>query len=418
MVDNTSQLQLEELQRLSEITQKINSGLVLEEVLEYAYDSFREILPYDRIGFGFLEKEGRELCCRWVKSESSVVRIGVGYSAKVAGSSLEPLLHSNEPRIINDLEQYLALHPESTSTQDILKEGMRSSLTFPLWARAKPLGMIFFSSVNRNVYSAEHVEGFRRIADRMAIIVEKGWLYQQLLELNKLKNEFLGMAAHDLRSPLVVIQGYLELLLEGQIGRLDANQYSCLEVMQRSCERMVGLINDLLDVSAIEADAFKLEKSNFDLVGLLEESLVLHQMEANAKLIEISLSAPEPLLVDADRGRIGQVMNNLISNAIKFSMPKTAVQIVACREGEEIIVKVVDNGLGIPEKEMPKLFTSFGRTTVRPTGNESSTGLGLAIVKKFVSAHGGRIWAESEVKKGSTFTFTLPSAAQPESVLQ
>ena len=175
---------------------------------------------------------------------------------------------------------------------------------------------------------------------------------------------------------------------------------------------MLKLINDLLDVAKIESGRLDLELATGDLCGQIEENLTMNRMLAEKKGIRLDF-APEcgvPLF-RFDPGKIEQVLNNLISNAIKFSAPGTAVTVQASRVNDSVVVSVRDHGQGIPAEELDKLFKPFGKTTVRSTAGEKSTGLGLAICRKIVEGHGGRIWAESEVGKGSTFSFSLPAAS-------
>lgn len=135
----------EELKALLHITEKINAGKVLDEVLDYAYGSLRSVIPYHRIGFSLLEENNTVLRVYWVRSEASELRLGKDYSAAINGSSLENVLQTGEPRILNDLETYLKVHPDSDSTRRIVGEGMRSSLTCPLIASGKAIGFLFFS---------------------------------------------------------------------------------------------------------------------------------------------------------------------------------------------------------------------------------------------------------------------------------
>jgi signal transduction histidine kinase len=273
----------------------------------------------------------------------------------------------------------------------------------------KPIGFMFFSSMKPNTYQDAHVELFLQIAGQLAVIVEKSRLYQQLVELNKLKSKFLGIAAHDLRSPIGTVKSFVQLFLGGYLGEVPASQREVLQRMDKSCQTMLGLIDDLLDVTAIEAGQLELKTQEMDLTAYLEECHATHAILARAKSIELALDlAPDLPHVVMDPDRINQVLNNLITNACKYSFPNTVITLRARVTGDQVAIAVQDQGQGIPASELPKMFTEFGKTSVRPTGGEKSIGLGLAIVKRMVEAHGGRIWVESQVGVGSTFTFTLP----------
>jgi len=413
---HTLEREFAEINTLARVTEKINAGLTLDEVLSHVFDSFRSIIPYSRIGFSLLAEKGTIVRARWARSDAPVMKITTDYEAPLQGSSLQRIIETGQPRILNDLEAYLKDHPKSESTSMIVEEGMRSSLTCPLVALGNPIGFVFFSSMEPNTYKNAHVELFLQLAGQLAVIVEKGRLYQRLIELNELKNKFLGIAAHDLRNPIGAIKGYLEIILDGVLGEVPESQREIMQRMDKICETMLDLVNNLLDVSAIESGQLQLKPREVNLAAYLRESHEFNSLLAKAKSIEMKLEL-EPALprVVMDPNRINQVINNLVTNAIKFSHPKTTVTMRARVVGNEVEISVSDEGQGIPRAEISKIFTDFGRTTVRPTAGEKSVGLGLAIVKRMVDAHGGRIWVESEVGVGSTFTFTLPLKRESQS---
>jgi len=401
----------QEVQTLAQVTEEINAGLVLDEVLERVFESFRPIIPYDRIGFALLEENDTIARARWAKSDARELRISKGFSAPMKGSSLQTILDTGRPRILNDLRAYLGEHPKSVSTKLIVEEGMQSSLTCPLIAMGKPIGFMFFSSSAPETYRNAHVATFTQIAGQLAVIVEKSKLYQQLLELNELKNKFLGIAAHDLRNPLAAVQGYAKLISAGLLGAVSEKQRAALANMDRSCETMLGLINDLLDVSAIESGKLTLKLEEVDLGSYLASCHDNNALLAHGKDITLDLEMPPALpRVRIDVDRMNQVLGNLVGNAIKYSFPGTRTVVRAAVSGAEVRVSVIDQGQGIPAEDIPKLFQDFAKASVRPTGGEKSTGLGLAICRRIVEAHKGRIWCESEVGTGSTFIVALPLA--------
>lgn len=398
-----------ELKTLLCIMHQINMGLTVEEVLDRAYKTLHVIIPYDRIGYSLLEENNTILRSYWVSSKEAVIKIGKDYSAPMSGSSLEKVLQERVPRILNDLEAYLKDHPDSKSTKDIVEEKMRSSLTCPLVASGKPIGFLFFSSKESQKYQEEHVELFREIAGQLALTLEKSRLYEQVVRFNDMKNKFLGMAVHDLRSPIAVIKGYADLFKDGFLGTLDASQKEPIRVISRICDKMLVLINDLLDVSAIESGHLAMEMREVELGGYLTEAHRNNALMAKAKSMELMLDVPKVLpKIWMDPNRIDQVINNLVANAIKFSGPKSRIVLRAVLVKGVVAISVIDQGQGIPSEEIPKMFQYFGKTKVLPTGGEKSTGLGLAIANRLVEAHGGKIGVESEPRKGSTFTFTLP----------
>ncbi|GAB4459479.1 MAG: hypothetical protein Kow00120_27600 [Anaerolineae bacterium] len=415
-----------ELESLSFITEQLNAGLVLDDTLEQVYYTFRNVIPYNRIGFSLLvEEEGETLVrARWAKTDQPDVALEVGYQAPLAGSSLQHIVDTGEPRILNNLEAYLQEHPNSESTRLMLREGIRSSLTCPLIANGVCIGFMFFSSIEPNTYHQAHVRIFKQIAGELSLIVEKGRLVDRLLaknaateaqnrqlhELNEMKNRFLGMAAHDLRNPLAVALSASQYLLEAGDAPLTDDQRDLAGIIERSTRRMLTLLTDLLDVYRIETGHLELALVEVELEPLLEHAIAMHRLLASNKAITIDGSHIEPLSARADADRISQVIDNLISNAVKYSPAGSTVTVTAQRRGDRACVSVKDQGPGIPQDERRRLFKEFGRLSTRTTGGETSTGLGLAISKRIIEAHSGEIGITNRSGKGSTFWFTLPLA--------
>jgi serine phosphatase RsbU (regulator of sigma subunit) len=171
----------EQFVKLMRITERINYGVMLEEVLDFLYEEMQEIIPYDRIGFSLIDQPRGMVVARWARSNRPT-RLKQGYEAQLEGSSLEQIIQTARPRIINDLECYLRDKPDSKSTMLVVREGIRSSLTCPLIVQGKPVGFVFFSSADKGTYSQDHVAFFQQIAGQLATIVEKGRLYAELAE--------------------------------------------------------------------------------------------------------------------------------------------------------------------------------------------------------------------------------------------
>jgi len=231
----------------------------------------------------------------------------------------------------------------------------------------------------------------------------------ELERLNQLKTQFLGMAAHDLRNPIGHILSYSQFLREEAAPVLNAEQLEFLSVIQSSSEFMLQLIDDFLDVSSIESGHLRLNRLPSDVGKLLAYNVPLNAVLAQKKHTTVTLEILGALpVLSLDTGKITQVLNNLISNAVKFSQPGTAVVVRAVTYAPGVEISVIDQGPGIPAQEISKLFQPFGKTSVLSTAGESSTGLGLAIARKIVEGHGGRMWVESKIGVGSVFRFTLP----------
>jgi diguanylate cyclase (GGDEF)-like protein len=224
----------EELAKLAKITERVNAGLVLDDVLEQVYESFRSVIPYDRIGLALLENDGRTVRSRWMRSESLEIKLGVGYSVMLAGGSLEEILSSGRPRILNDLEAYLEEHPESASTRLIVAEGIRSSLTCPLAVLDKPIGFLFLSSREKNTYREIHQGHFMQLASQISVILEKSRLYEELLALNgrlqEMQKTLEHEASHDALTGLWNRRALLRLL-EREMARAQREERTLAAVI-------------------------------------------------------------------------------------------------------------------------------------------------------------------------------------------
>lgn len=250
------------------------------------------------------------------------------------------------------------------------------------------------------------------IVDDMTEIEEQKLRLEQL---NEQKNRFLGIAAHDLRNPIGAIQSFGEFLRQGA-GLLEVeDQKRFLGLMVEASSQALTMINDLLDISTIEAGKLVLKPCLTDYANFLEQNVQINQALAAKKqiVIDVVFRIPRPFEAVFDRNKIGQVADNLISNAVKYSAPGTRVEVVVETAGNMLITHVKDHGQGIPEDELGKLFQEFGKTSVQATAGERSTGLGLVIAKRIVEGHGGKIWVESKVGQGSVFSYSMAIEGLP-----
>ena len=233
---------------------------------------------------------------------------------------------------------------------------------------------------------------------------------ERLKEIDHLKSDFVSNVSHELRTPLTAIKGAVDLMLREVAGPLTEKQIHYLTRLRSNTQHLAGLINDLLDLSKIEAGKIEVKSSRVSLSGLVYEVTEGLRPVAAEKVITLETTIGDPsILVRADWHKINQVLTNLLGNAIKFTPVQGRVTVAASRNGEESAqVSVSDTGPGIPPDEQEKIFAKFYQITEANGANPKGTGLGLAISKALVELHGGRIWVESEPSRGSTFCFTLP----------
>lgn len=235
-------------------------------------------------------------------------------------------------------------------------------------------------------------------------------LNEKLEEANAAKNRFLGMASHDLRNPLVTVRGFAEFLREGATGPLNKEQLELIELIHGSSCAMLKMVNELLDVAAIEAGKFTLDPRPHDVAALIGKSVHLAGIQAARKGTRFAFAPPAGLPpVSLDAGKMTQVFDNLLSNAAKYSPAGSTVTVELAVQGGRCLISVLDQGPGIPESERGKLFKDFGRLSSVPTGGETSTGLGLAICRKIVEEHQGLIVAENLPGGGAAFRVALPA---------
>jgi signal transduction histidine kinase len=236
-------------------------------------------------------------------------------------------------------------------------------------------------------------------------------LVEQLRKADYAKNRFLGMAAHDLRNPLASIRGIAEFLRDGTVGPLTSEQIELIDTIHDASHAMLDMVNQLLDVAAIESGQLKLHRELHNLGDLVTKCVAMTDREAVKKHTRVTFESPrEPVTLQIDAAKMKQVVDNLLTNAVKFSPPGSVISARVERDDANgtCMFLVRDQGPGIPHGEGDKLFKTFSRLSNRPTGGEKSTGLGLAICRNIVAAHHGTIVAENLPDRGCEFRVTLP----------
>ena len=232
---------------------------------------------------------------------------------------------------------------------------------------------------------------------------------ERLREMNEEKNEFMGIAAHDLRNPLSAIQGYAEMIIEDAQSLAHRDLEGNGQRIREAAKRMTEMVQNFLDANRIERGELKLNMAISDLSPLLQSVLETQSPHATAKGQNIQLELPPtPTLALADVSITLQVFENLVSNAVKYSPPGKKIFVRLKAEAGVVRFEVEDQGPGLSKEDQKKLFGKFARLSAKPTGGEHSTGLGLSIVKRLVEAMNGKVWCESELGMGATFIVTIP----------
>ena len=256
-----------------------------------------------------------------------------------------------------------------------------------------------------------YLASLRDVTERKRMLTELELANEELQRLNQVKSEFVATVSHELRTPLAIIKEAIRLVLDEIPGRIVGEQRGILETGERNVERLGRIIDSLLSISKIEHHGLQMEERATSANGLIEDTVSDFSYLAEHKGVYLDCELPsDDIIVRIDPDKVREVLVNLISNGLKFTPPGGRVRVVCWQEDSEILVAVSDTGRGISERDMPRLFEKFTQFGRQEGPGEQGTGLGLAICKGLVALWGGRIWAESELGEGSTFTFTLPAS--------
>jgi len=304
---------------------------------------------------------------------------------------------------------------QSRARDALLRSGARALLAVPLLREGHILGAL---AVTRNApgeFAPEVVELLRTFATQSAIAIQNARLFReieekgrQLEEASQHKSHFLASMSHELRTPLNAILGFNEMIIGEVYGEVPTDMKEPLEDIQTSGKHLLRLINNVLDLAKIEAGRMELSLADYAVQDLIESVRATLKPLAEAKGLEFLASVPAEIpLAHGDFGRLTQCLMNLAGNSLKFT--KTgSVAISAEQNDATLTFRVADTGIGIPPDKIDSLFTEFKQTDATIASEYGGTGLGLAITKQFIQMHGGRIWIESELGKGSTFLFEIP----------
>jgi signal transduction histidine kinase len=297
--------------------------------------------------------------------------------------------------------------------------GYRSLLAVPLLFENRIVGGLIVSRKEAGSFSAEVVNLLQTFATQSVLAIQNARLFreiedksQQLEAASRHKSEFLANMSHELRTPLNAIIGFSEVLLERMFGEVNEKQTEYLQDILSSGQHLLSLINDILDLSKIEAGRLELELTKFHLPVAVENALTLVRERATRRGIALDLAVDDRLGdFVGDERKIRQILLNLLSNAVKFTPEGGRVSVKAVPTDGSVEISVSDTGIGIAPEDQHAIFEEFRQVGSDDARKREGTGLGLTLAKKFVELHGGRIWVESQVGKGSTFTFTLPVRA-------
>ena len=335
------------------------AGNSLEEILAFIFEKAQAIIPCDRIGLAFLEDDAKRVVAHYALARYEPLLLKKGYSAELEGSSLERVLKSGNPRVINDLALYALAHPKSDSTRLLLSEGVRSSMTCPLTVGERRLGFLFFSSKYPNAYSDREISLHLQVAERLSQAVEKTYRIEQLEASKRAYLEMLGFVSHELKNPLASLITQGRLLKEGYLGELGEKQADMVGKMVRKAEYLLDLTREYLDLSRLEEG--RLEPSiqkDVDVVPHVLQpavELVMPQFD-EAKMTFTEDLKGRSVFADCDPDLLKIVAINLLGNAAKYGNPGGQAALSLQEEDAAVRVSVWNEGPGFPrEREGPAL---------------------------------------------------------------
>jgi len=277
------------------------------------------------------------------------------------------------------------------------------------------IGVIGLARGGVHPFSESEIRLIQTFAAQAAIAIENTRLFDEIKETsrqlnvaNRHKSEFLANMSHELRTPLNAIIGFSDVLAERMLGELNPKQAEYLDDIRSSGQHLLSLINDILDLSKVEAGRMELTLSDFSLRAALSNGVSMVRERAVSHGIRLDLVVDEIDVISADERKVKQIVFNLLSNAIKFTPDGGTISVIGGLDGDHARVSVRDSGIGIATADQARIFEEFRQAAQRSDASAQGTGLGLTLTKAFVELHGGRIWVESEIGKGSTFSFTLP----------
>lgn len=401
---------VEELSLFQRIDQQLNRSLELDQVLSLSLNWAIALTNAAGGSIGLFEEMSKEEADASSDVPQQVLRLMVFRGEEEHSEArLVTLDHPIVRQVIKEGRSVLTRNVTETESVDGTPASVQ--LAVPIQQDGVIIGLITLETQQNIEINREDIAFVEQLSDRAAVAIKNAKLYEAIHAANKAKSDFISLVAHELRVPMTSIKGYTDLMNAGLAGPLSDQQKQFLEVIRRNLTRMTSLISDLSDINHIESGRMKFDLKSFDLrevVADVADSL-RERIGNRQQTLHIDIEDELPP-VFADSTRMAQVISNLMSNAYKYTPDGGEIIVRAWPNGRFAYVSVQDNGYGISEENQQKLFTQFFRAEDKEVREQPGWGLGLSIVRRMVEAQDGEISFESELGKGSTFTFTIPLA--------
>ena len=419
-----SQRQLRDMSALVDMAKQVTSKLDLDAILQTTVQSLHGLLNARACTITMLSESGEESSVSEDElaeaSQELVVEAAVGVNPEYIKARMQ-LEESISGQVVRN-GRYMYIQDTYEEPDFLfLDDVVRSLLVVPLVLRDSPVGTLSVDSSQPHAFSQSDVQLMIIAAAQVSIAIANARLfkelqqraielaqaYDELKESDRLKDELVQNLSHELRTPLTFVKGYVDLMMVGEMGELNSGQAEALMIVAEKTNEITRLIDDIITLQRI--DTGNLQLSPYSIANLAQSAVSSHQMVAKNRGLTIKCLVPDgDVVTPMDKGRVNQVLDNLIGNAIKFSPEGGTILVRLERLPNEIKVSVADEGIGLPADQKERIFERFYQIDGSSRRRFGGTGLGLAIVRRIVEAHNGRIWVESELGKGSTFVFTLP----------
>ncbi|MDW8278761.1 MAG: GAF domain-containing protein [Anaerolineales bacterium] len=407
LTDQELNARVEELSVMQRIDRELNTSLEVGRTMQITLDWALRQSSADAAFVGFVEEEGVRL----------IAEQGYADELKAFRENYMSIEHPalQEPIQTGQMKSNVLEQPDPNRI--FLKNGL-SQIVIPIRRESKTIAILLLESLRPDSFSQETFNFISRLADHAAIAISNAQLYSKVQQANVAKSEFVSFVAHELKNPMTAIKGYAELLAAGAGGTISETQAAFLSVIRSNIERMKTIVEDLNDASKLEAGRLRLDLKPVEVPQVVEQVIrsTKRQIEDKNQTIEVELPSDLPKIW-ADRTRIEQILVNLVSNAHKYTPEGGQIVVRAERAAnqwdpqgaaEVVHISVQDNGLGMTPEDQRKIFQKFFRSDDEQARKSPGTGLGLNITKSLVEMQGGKIWFESEFRKGTTFHFTIP----------
>ena len=406
-----SQRRLRDMSALVDMAKQVTGDLNLESVLHTTVQILQGLMNARASTITMLSEERTEL----------IVKAAVGTETKYSEARMKKE-NSISGRVVTNSEMVYIRDTYDQPDFLFFDESVRSLCAVPLIVRDEAIGTLTIDSDNPDAFSESDQQLMIIAAAQVSVAIENARLfeeshartkeladaYEELKESDRLKDELVQNVSHELRTPLTFVKGYVDLLMDGEEGLLSPEQQEFLQIVSDKTDDITRIIDDIITLQRINASNLQLE--TVPMTDVLNATVASHRLVADKKGLQIKTNYEEDknALVSIDKGRMNQVLDNLIGNAMKFSPDGGAITITMSKLDYAVCVSISDEGIGMPPEKHKRIFERFYQIDGSARRRFGGTGIGLAIVKRIVDAHNGQIWVESEVDEGSSFFFTLP----------